>query len=64
MSNLIGAINTLVIKGEGSQRAIIGDNTDCFGLYNIMAARLAKTPQKSESHLLLELAVHKGLPSM
>ena len=45
-AKLIGAINTLIVKNNGNQRTIIGDNTDWSGLYNIMAAH-TKTQPKS-----------------
>jgi shikimate-5-dehydrogenase len=44
-AKLIGAINTLVVKNNGSQRTITGDNTDWSGLYSIIAAHTTKTKQ-------------------
>lgn len=36
-AKVIGAINTLIVSGQGQDRIITGDNTDWSGLYNIMA---------------------------
>lgn len=35
-ARLIGAINTLVVRGDGSDRTITGDNTDWSGLHSII----------------------------
>jgi shikimate-5-dehydrogenase len=45
-ARLIGAINTLVIKGSGENRTIFGDNTDWSGLHTIIADYSTKTKQQ------------------
>ncbi|KAJ5177984.1 uncharacterized protein N7500_000683 [Penicillium coprophilum] len=52
-ARLIGAINTLIVKGSGSDRIITGDNTDWSGLYSIMAAHSTKTQIQASTGLVL-----------
>ncbi|KAJ5747343.1 uncharacterized protein N7511_009039 [Penicillium nucicola] len=52
-AQLIGAINTLIVKGEGNQRTIIGDNTDWSGLYSIITAHSAKIQQPPKVGLVI-----------
>lgn len=52
-ARLIGAINTLVIKGNGENRAIIGDNTDWSGLHAIIANYSTKTKQQPNVGLVI-----------
>ncbi|KAJ5784407.1 shikimate / quinate 5-dehydrogenase protein [Penicillium pulvis] len=52
-ARLIGAINTLVIKGSGENRAIIGDNTDWSGLHTIIANYSTKTRQQPNVGLVI-----------
>ncbi|KAL3472374.1 hypothetical protein BJX99DRAFT_235637 [Aspergillus californicus] len=42
----IGAVNTLVAKGAGSERRIIGDNTDWSGLHSIITTYSSRTGHK------------------
>ncbi|KAJ5363451.1 uncharacterized protein N7496_009164 [Penicillium cataractarum] len=52
-ARLIGAINTLVVKGDGDERQIIGDNTDWSGLHRIMADYATRTGQRSNIGLVI-----------
>jgi shikimate-5-dehydrogenase len=52
-AKLIGAINTLIVKGEGSERTIIGNNTDWSGLYGIIAAHSTKMQQRPKVGLVI-----------
>lgn len=44
-ARLIGAINTLITKGSGDKRSIIGDNTDWSGLHSIITSYAASAEQ-------------------
>ncbi|KAJ5356354.1 hypothetical protein N7517_010963 [Penicillium concentricum] len=52
-ARLIGAINTLLVKGNGSDRIITGDNTDWSGLRSIMAAYSTKTQIQPSTGLVI-----------
>lgn len=52
-ARLIGAINTLVIKGSGDERRIIGDNTDWSGLHRIISDYATRTGQQSNIGLVI-----------
>ncbi|CAI7623616.1 unnamed protein product [Penicillium glandicola] len=52
-ARLIGAINTLIVKGNGSERVVIGDNTDWSGLYSIVAAYSTKTQNQPSTGLVI-----------
>jgi shikimate 5-dehydrogenase len=50
---LIGAINTLVVKHDGKQHTVTGDNTDWSGLHSIIARYAAKTERQPKSGLVI-----------
>jgi shikimate-5-dehydrogenase len=50
---LIGAINTLVVRGDGDNRVIIGDNTDWSGLYSIMSSYKKRRGRSLETGLVI-----------
>jgi shikimate-5-dehydrogenase len=52
-ARLIGAINTLVVKGSGDERRIIGDNTDWSGLHRIISDYATRTGQQSNVGLVI-----------
>ncbi|KAJ5912165.1 uncharacterized protein N7473_001468 [Penicillium subrubescens] len=52
-ARLIGAINTLVVKGNGDERRIIGDNTDWSGLHRIMLDYATRIGQRSNVGLVI-----------
>jgi shikimate-5-dehydrogenase len=52
-ARLIGAINTLIVKGTGDERHIVGDNTDWSGLHRIMTDYAARTAQRSNIGLVI-----------
>ncbi|KAJ6139513.1 hypothetical protein N7471_005999 [Penicillium samsonianum] len=52
-AQLIGAINTLIVSGNGSERTITGDNTDWSGLYSIVAAHSTKTQKQPSTGLVI-----------
>ncbi|KAJ5496900.1 hypothetical protein N7463_008887 [Penicillium fimorum] len=52
-ARLIGAINTLIVEGSGSDRIVTGDNTDWSGLYSIMAAHSTKTQNQPSTGLVI-----------
>lgn len=52
-ARLIGAINTLVVKGDGYERRIVGDNTDWSGLHRIMADYVTRTGRGSNIGLVI-----------
>ena len=52
-ARLIGAVNTLVVRGSGSQRSITGDNTDWSGLHSIIEHYSAGTNQKLRVGLVI-----------
>ncbi|KAJ6155321.1 hypothetical protein N7470_005887 [Penicillium chermesinum] len=49
----IGAINTLVVRGEGNERIITGDNTDWSGLYNIITSYTTKGSRQPKAGLVI-----------
>ncbi|KAJ5923539.1 hypothetical protein N7454_008784 [Penicillium verhagenii] len=52
-ARLIGAINTLVIKGSGNNRTVTGDNTDWSGLHTIISDYSTKTKEKPSVGLVI-----------
>lgn len=52
-AKIIGAINTLLVSGEGQDRIVTGDNTDWSGLYNIMATHAKNSGQPLRSGLVI-----------
>lgn len=52
-ARLIGAINTLVVKGSDEDRSIVGDNTDWSGLHTIIANYSIKTKQQPNVGLVI-----------
>ncbi|KAJ5952298.1 uncharacterized protein N7479_010711 [Penicillium vulpinum] len=52
-AQLIGAINTLIVNGNGSDRIISGDNTDWSGLYSLMTAHSTKTQIQPRTGLVI-----------
>ncbi|GLI75720.1 hypothetical protein PoHVEF18_003982 [Penicillium ochrochloron] len=52
-ARLIGAINTLVVKGSGDERQIIGDNTDWSGLHRIISDYATRTGHQSNVGLVI-----------
>lgn len=52
-ARLIGAINTLVVKGNGPERRVIGDNTDWSGLHRIMSDYATNTDQRPNVGLVI-----------
>ncbi|KAI6820982.1 hypothetical protein KC357_g6758 [Hortaea werneckii] len=49
----IGAINTLVVSGQGRNRVITGDNTDWSGLHSIIKSYKNSTGRPAETGLVL-----------
>lgn len=52
-AQLIGAINTLIVKDNGNERIITGDNTDWSGLYSIVTAHSTKTQHQPNTGLVI-----------
>lgn len=52
-ARLIGAINTLVVKENGPERRVIGDNTDWSGLRRIMSDYSTRTGQQPDVGLVI-----------
>lgn len=52
-ARLIGAINTLIVKDNGKDRSVTGDNTDWSGLHTIIASYTAKTQRQLKSGLVI-----------
>ncbi|CAI7664633.1 unnamed protein product [Penicillium bialowiezense] len=52
-AQLIGAINTLIVKGSGDQRKITGDNTDWSGLYSIISSHFRQKQQQPNAGLVI-----------
>ncbi|KAJ5646554.1 hypothetical protein N7490_002926 [Penicillium lividum] len=52
-ARLIGAINTLVIKGSGDNRTVTGENTDWSGLHTIITEYSTKTNQQPKFGLVI-----------
>ncbi|CAG8127497.1 unnamed protein product [Penicillium salamii] len=50
---LIGAINTLVVKENGTRRTITGDNTDWSGLYSIILSHSREKQQHPSVGLVI-----------
>ncbi|KAJ5281804.1 shikimate / quinate 5-dehydrogenase protein [Penicillium angulare] len=53
IARLIGAINTLIVKGSGTERTITGENTDWSGLHSIITIHAAKTNQQPKTGLVI-----------
>ena len=52
-ARLIGAINTLVVKGTGPERRVVGDNTDWSGLHRIMSDYATRTQKLPDVGLVI-----------
>lgn len=52
-AQLLGAINTLIVRGSGDQRTITGDNTDWSGLYSIIASHFGQKQQQPTVGLVI-----------
>lgn len=50
---LIGAVNTLIVRDDGGNRTITGDNTDWSGLYSIIVSQSKKTQWQLDSGLVI-----------
>ncbi|KAJ5902622.1 hypothetical protein N7495_003150 [Penicillium taxi] len=52
-AKLIGAINTVIVKGSGKDRILVGENTDCSGLQSLIKSYVDKTQHQPKTGLVI-----------